>query len=68
MRFLILAALAVMLVSCSGGEKKEGKSAGEIMKNYSDTLASAPEKAKAAVEKSDERTSGTEKMMKELEK
>jgi hypothetical protein len=50
-----------------GWRKKEGKSAGEIMKNYSDTLATAPEKAKAAVEKSDERTSGTEKIMKELD-
>lgn len=68
MRALVLAALAVMLVACSGGEKKEGKSAGEIMKNYSDTLATAPEKAKAAVEKSDERTADMDKMMKELDK
>lgn len=68
MRALILAALAVMLVACSGGENKDSKSAREIMKDYSDTLATAPEKAKAAAEKARERDEGVERMMKELDK
>jgi len=68
MRALILAVLAVTLVACSSGEKKESKSAGEIMKEYSDTLATAPEKAKAVAEKAEERASGMDKMMKELDK
>lgn len=68
MRALILAALAVTLVACSGGEKKESKSAGEIMKDYSETLATAPEKAKAAAEKARERDAGVEKLMKELDR
>lgn len=68
MRALILAALAVTLVACSGGEKKENKSAGEIMKDYSETLATAPEKAKAAAEKARERDAGVEKLMKELDR
>ncbi|MBI5587615.1 MAG: hypothetical protein HY889_04525 [Deltaproteobacteria bacterium] len=68
MRVALLAALAAALLSCSNGEKKESKPAAEIMKNYTDTLAAAPEKAKKTVEKSDERTSSMDRMMKELDK
>lgn len=70
MRVIFLAALAFMLVACSGNEKgdEKGKSAGEIMKNYTDTLATAPDKARDAAKKVNEQASETEKMIKDLDK
>jgi len=65
MRALILIALAVTLTACSSGENKNARSAA---KSYSDTLASAPEKARAAAEKATGRNAETEKMIKDMER
>lgn len=68
MRALLLIVVAVALVACSSGAKDEGKSAKEVMKDYTGTLAVAPEKAKKAVENTVERNSETENALKELDK
>jgi hypothetical protein len=68
MRALLLIVAAAVLVACSNGAKDEGKSAKEVMKDYTGTLAGAPEKARKAVEKTGERNTETDKALKELDK
>ncbi len=62
--------LTLSLVSCSGGPKDEskGKSAGEVMTEYSQTLSKAPDRAKAAVQMEEKRNASQDEAMKELDK
>ncbi len=62
--------LSATLVSCSSGGKDEskGKSAGEVMTEYTQTLSKAPDKARAAVRIEEKRNVSQDEIMKELDK
>lgn len=67
MTVMALAASAVLLVACS--KKEEGqKGAAEIMKDYTTTLSTAPDKARDVGEKTAERANSMEKAAEELDK
>ncbi len=69
-KVLAILMLSSVLASCSNGTKDEskGKSAGEVMREYTDTLSKAPSKAKAAVELENKRNASQDAIMKELDK
>lgn len=56
-----------LLASCSKGDEGQ-KSSSEIMKDYTKTLSTAPEKAEKAGQAADERDSRMTDAMKELDK
>lgn len=53
--FLVLA--VAFTAGCSGGDSEKGPGAKEVVEEYADTLATAPEKAKEVREKVETRTS-----------
>ena len=56
-----------LLASCSKGEEGQ-KSSSEIMKDYTKTLSTAPEKAEKATDAAGQRDSRMTDAMKELDK
>ncbi len=67
---VVVSIMSATLISCSRGGKDEskGKSAGEVMTEYSQTLGKAPDKAKAAVQIEEKRSASQDEIMKELDK
>lgn len=67
---IVMVLLTASLVSCSNGPKDEnkGKSAGEVLTEYSQTLSKAPDKAKAAMQLEEKRNASQDEVMKELDK
>jgi len=67
---IVLILLASSLVSCSNGPRDEskGKTAGEVMTEYSQTLSKAPDKARAAVQLEEKRNASQDEVVKELDR
>jgi len=67
---VIVFILTATLVSCSkdGKDEGKGKSAGEVMTEYTQTLSKAPDKARAAVRIEEKRNASQDEIMKELDK
>jgi hypothetical protein len=65
---ILLALLAfAFLASCSKGEQGQ-KGSAEIMKDYTKTLSTAPEKAEKAADETEQRDGKVEDAIKELDK
>ncbi len=67
---IIFALFSFYLISCSNGPKNEDKrkSAKEIMHDYSENLANAPDKARKAAALEEKRNASQEEAIKELDK
>lgn len=65
----LIAALLLLvftLTSC-GGDENKGKSAKEVIDKYTDTLSTAPERAREAGRKVEERTRAMEEKIRAIE-
>ncbi len=69
-RFFLFLLSALMVASCSSSGGEDGKSAGEIIDDYVDTLVDAPKKAgeaRRAVEARQKLTEAEERALRELD-